>query len=76
MDRERAFKKLILLEYTDHLDDNDRFDCLEWYYKKELKIDKIDFSDRVYLSNVLDDYKGRKKRNQAIYFAKFREDNF
>jgi len=57
------------------LNDRERLDYIEWYYKKEFNISELDFSDKVYLENVFDDYKGRKKRNQELYFKAF-ENNF
>ena len=75
MNREQCFKNLIWLEYTDHLNDRERLDYIERYYKKEFNISELDFSDRVYLENVFNDYKGRKKRNQELYFKAF-ENNF
>lgn len=75
MDREQCFKNLIWLEYTDYLDDTDRINYLERYYKTQNKLSKLYFSDRVYLENVLDDYKKRKKKNKDLYFSKFKNEN-
>lgn len=75
MNREQCFKNLIWLEYTDHLDDADRMDYIQRFYKREFKVNELDFSDKVYLENVFNDYKQRKERNQELYFKAF-ENNF
>lgn len=75
MNREQCFKNLIWLEYNDYLNDADRMDYIQRFYKREFKINELDFSDKVYLENVFNDYKQRKEKNQKLYFKAF-ENNF
>lgn len=50
-------------------------DYIQRFYKREFKINKLDFSDKIYLENIFNDYKQRKEKNQKIYFKAF-ENNF
>lgn len=75
MNREECFKKLLILEQTDYLDDNDRIDTIIWYYKKDMWMDEseeLDYSEKIYIEQVFNDYLWW--RDKQILFHKELED--
>lgn len=75
MNREECFKKLLILEQTDYLDDNDRINTIIWYYKKDMWMDEseeLDYSEKIYIEQVFDDYLWW--RDKQLLFNKELED--
>lgn len=64
--REKCFKDLLLKEKKQNLTTQEKYNHIQQCYMKDYRIDELYFSDRVYLENVIRDYKRRKREMQKF----------